>query len=171
MTYPSPPSPQPPSGPADPIWSSGQPGGQPDPALPMSGAPISGDQYPSYSADGYSAQPVGYPPSGYPGYGYPTVVAAPPTNGMAIAAMVVSLVGILGLCGYGLGGYIGVVGAVLGHIAKRQIRERGESGDGMALAGIILGWIATAIAVIATIIIVALVIWAANADPSTFDTN
>lgn len=188
MTYPSPPGPQPPGGSNDPTWSSGQPGwpggqpvGQPDPTLPMSGAPVSGEQVPDYPVGGYpgypaqpmppapAAQPAGYPAAGYPGYGYPPVMASPPTNGMAIASMVVSIVGILGLCGYGVGGYIGIVGAILGHVAKRQIRERGESGDGMALAGIILGWIATAIAVIATIAIVGFIIWAANADPSTFE--
>lgn len=196
MTYSSPPGPQPPGdGWNDPTWSSGQPGGQPDPTLPMSGAPASGEQIPGYPAGGYQAQPVpqpqpqpvqppgypvsdypasgypasGYPAPGYPAYGYPPAAAVPPTNGMAIASMVVSIVGILGLCGYGLGGYIGIVGAILGHVAKRQIRERGESGDGMALAGIILGWVATAIAVIATIALIGFIIWAANTDPSTFE--
>jgi hypothetical protein len=32
-------------------------------------------------------------------------------------------------------------------VARRQIRESGEQGDGMALAGIIVGWITTGIAV------------------------
>ena len=79
-----------------------------------------------------------YPPPGYtppPGYGlppgYPAYVMARPTNGLAIAAMVVALVG------------FGPVGAILGHVARRQIRERGEQGDGFALAGIIVGWIST----------------------------
>lgn len=195
MTYPPPPGPQPPGGPADPTWSSGQAGGLPDPTLPMSGAPVSGEPFPSYSTDSYSGQPVqqpiqpvqpvypqpvppvqpgqpvGYPSPAYPGYGYPTVVAAPATNGMAIAAMVVSIMGALGLCGYGLGGYLGIVGAVLGHVAKRQIRERGESGNGMAMAGIIIGWLATAIALIATVALIALFVWAANADPTTFSSN
>lgn len=198
MTYPSSPGPQPPGGWNDPTWSSGQPGGPPDgqpgghadPTLAMGGQPVSGQPVSGYPAApvskefgaGYSPQPVsgdfavgyppppgGYPAGGYPAYGYPPVVAAPPTNGMAIASMVVSIVGVLGLCGYGLGGYIGVVGAVLGHVAKRQIRERGEAGDGMALAGIILGWIAAALAVIATVVIIGFVIWAANTDPSTFE--
>lgn len=209
MTYPSPPGPQPSGGWNDPAWSSGQPGGQPDPTQPMvgqpmSGQPVSGDPASGYPppadpASGYppmnpaggyppqldpvSGYPVappmdpagGYPPqlaayqaSGYPSYGYPPAAAPPPTNGMAIASMVISIVGILGLCGYGLGGYIGVLGAILGHVAKKQIRERGENGDGMALAGIILGWIATAIALIATVAIIVFIIWAANQDPSTF---
>jgi hypothetical protein len=59
-----------------------------------------------------------------------------PTNGLAIAAMVVALVG------------FGPVGAVMGHIARRQIRETGEQGDGFALAGIIVGWIVTGLWVV-----------------------
>ena len=85
-------------------------------------------------------QPVHQPPPGaYPvpygqpyGYGYPYV---PPqrTNGMAIASMVL---GILWL--YWIGS---ILALVFGYIARNQIRERGESGGGMATAGIVLGWI------------------------------
>ena len=39
----------------------------------------------------------------------------------------------------------GPVGAIMGHIARRQIQERGEQGDGFALAGIIVGWVTTGI--------------------------
>ncbi|HEY0696425.1 MAG TPA: DUF4190 domain-containing protein [Micromonospora sp.] len=149
MTYPQ----QQPGGWSDPSWPAQQPTGYPDPNYPVSGQPVP------------EAQPV----PGYPAYGYP-VAAAPQNNGMAIASMVVSIVGLVGLCGYGLGGYIGIVGAILGHVSKRQIRERGEAGGGMATAGIVMGWIATGIAVIATVLIVIFVVWAANADPSDFDT-
>jgi hypothetical protein len=96
------------------------------------------------------------------------VVAARPTNGLAIASMVISILGAVGLCGYGLGGYIGIVGAIMGHVARRQIRERGENGDGMALAGVIVGWIAFGIAIIATILIIIFVVWAANQPTSTY---
>jgi Domain of unknown function (DUF4190) len=107
-----------------------QPEGQhPDPTL----------QYQTYQAPAYAAP-------------YPYM--APPqksTNGMAIAALVVSCVGVLGLCAYGLGGWIGAIGAILGHVGRRQIRERSQNGDGMALAGIIVGWIATGLFVLAGI--------------------
>jgi hypothetical protein len=160
---------------------------------PVSGHPVSGEQPAPYGADvtapysqpgapyGQPGAPYGdqsgayggqagapYGGYGYPGYGMPVAVARP-NNGMAIASLVVSIVGVLGLCGYGLGGWIGLIGAILGHVARRQIRERGENGDGMALAGIIVGWIATAIALIATVIIVAGIAWIANQDPSTFN--
>jgi hypothetical protein len=121
-----------------------------------------------YGQVGPYVQPGGYgQPAAYP-YGYPPPYYPPsgPTNGLAIASMVISIVGALGLCFYGLGGYLGILGAILGHVATRQIRQQGGQGGAMAKAGIIVGWISTGIAVLATIGIVAFVIWAAN-QPST----
>ncbi|MEV4631400.1 DUF4190 domain-containing protein [Micromonospora sp. NPDC049523] len=154
----------PPAGPAYPY----PPGPDPSAAYQAPGAPDPAYQYPDPTAyqtpPGYPA-PTGYPAQAYPpGYGYP---ATPPQNGMAVASLVVSIVGVLGLCGYGLGGYLGIVGAILGHVAKRQIRERGESGAGMATAGIIIGWITTAIAVIATVLIIIFAVYVAN-NPDEF---
>ncbi|MGH3909384.1 MAG: DUF4190 domain-containing protein [Pseudonocardiaceae bacterium] len=34
-----------------------------------------------------------------------------------------------------------ILALIFGYVARSQIRERGESGDGMAIAGIVLGWI------------------------------
>ncbi|HEX9625283.1 MAG TPA: DUF4190 domain-containing protein, partial [Streptosporangiaceae bacterium] len=39
---------------------------------------------------------------------------------------------------------------VLGHMARRQIRQTGEDGAGMALAGLVLGWIG----IVATVLLV-----------------
>ncbi len=110
-----------------------------------------GDPYGTPSAWGQEQAPYGggYPsPGGYQGpppppgsggpgpygqpYGYPY---APPqrTNGMAIASMVL---GILWL--YWIGS---ILALVFGYVAKKQIRERGETGGGMATAGIVLGWV------------------------------
>jgi hypothetical protein len=80
--------------------------------------------------------PQPYPPAGQP-YGYAYGPVAPPTNGLAIAAMIVAIVA------------CGPAGAIMGHIARKQIRERGEQGDGFALAAIIIGWVLTGIAVLA----------------------
>ncbi|QXG74290.1 DUF4190 domain-containing protein [Modestobacter sp. L9-4] len=90
---------------------------------------------------GQPPQPYGQPPYGQPpydhppyapppyGYGYPP----PRTNGMAIASMVLGILWI-----YWIGS---ILALVFGYVAKRQIRERGESGGGMATAGIVLGWV------------------------------
>ncbi len=77
-------------------------------------------------------------PTGY-GYGY----AGRSTNGLAVASLVLGLLGWL-VCGVG-----SVVAIVLGVIARNQIRSSGgrETGDGMALAGIILGCIGVVLVV------------------------
>ena len=84
---------------------------------------------PQVPAAGYAAAPPGYP---YPvQYAY---VPARPTNGLAIASLVVSIASFV-VCPL-----FAIVGLVLGYKARTQIRERNEDGDGLALAGIITGW-------------------------------
>ncbi|MGY1729149.1 DUF4190 domain-containing protein [Geodermatophilus sp. SYSU D01062] len=89
---------------------------------------------PGPAAGGPPQGPYGPPPApyghGYPPYGYPV---ARRTNGLAIASMVLGILWI-----YWIGS---VLALVFGYIARSQIRERGESGDGMAIAGIVLGWV------------------------------
>jgi len=106
-------------------------------AAPYSGQPAyPADQNAPYGHPGYQPQP---PPGAYPGpygqpqYGYPYAPPPQRTNGLAIASMVL---GILWL--YWIGS---ILALVFGYIARNQIRERGESGGGMATAGIVLGWI------------------------------
>jgi hypothetical protein len=132
--------------PHDPYASPVQPV-SPDPyATPYPPQPDYSQQQPAYGAYG---QPAGYtnPYGAYP-------MQAPKTNGMAIASMVLGIVGLVLLCCYGLGGLPGVIGAILGHVSMKQIRERGENGRGMALAGVITGWSAFALSVIFWVIIV-----------------
>lgn len=59
---------------------------------------------------------------------------------MAIASMVLGIVWI-----YWVGSALALV---FGYLAKKQIRERGEAGGGMATAGIVLGWIGVGILVL-----------------------
>ena len=133
----------------------GQDGAYPSPPSPDPSVPPAG--YSAAPYGGYAPAPQGTPygqpngavppPYGQPyGYGYPYV---PPqrTNGLAIASMVL---GILWL--YWIGS---ILALVFGYIAKNQIRERGESGGGMATAGIVLGWIGVGFLVLAIVIGVA----------------
>jgi hypothetical protein len=76
-----------------------------------------------------------------PAYGQPYVVAARPTNGMALAAMIVALAGLVTCIAF-------PVGAVLGHVALKQVRQTGEQGEGFAKTGIIVGWIGTGLMII-----------------------
>ncbi|MDQ1435319.1 MAG: hypothetical protein QOF59_2135 [Actinomycetota bacterium] len=104
----------------------GAPAANPFAPPPPIGAPGS---YPPPAA--YGQYPV-YPPPG---------LAPGSTNGLATAALVLGAVGWIP-CGIG-----SLVAIVLGFIARTQIREsRGrQGGDGLALAGIILGFIGVGI--------------------------
>jgi hypothetical protein len=70
------------------------------------------------------------------------------TNGFAIASLVIAITG---------GG--AVLAIVFGHIARSQIRRTGERGVGMALAGLIIGYVTIGLALAAAL---ALVIAAAS---------
>lgn len=120
-----------------------------EPQEPTAGSPQAGDAPPGYAPPGYAspgyAPPPGYGQQGYgprPGYGQPYGYGTPPgyppmgyprpTNTMAILALVLAFV-------------VAPAGLVLGIIARRQIDRTGEEGAGMALAGIIIGAIFTAL--------------------------
>ncbi|MFC8531399.1 DUF4190 domain-containing protein [Nocardia sp. NPDC057227] len=114
----------------------GQPQSQPQQSQPQQ--PYPGQSYPSYPQQP-AAQPYGQPQPNYGGQGY-----APGyqpygyqqnqgTNGLAIASLIVSLVGLCTCLG-------SIVGIVLGIMALNQIKERnGQDGRNMALAGIWIG--------------------------------
>jgi hypothetical protein len=71
----------------------------------------------------------------------------PPTNGMAIAALVCGLAEMFTL------GMAAIPAVILGHLAHAQIKRTGERGDGMAVAGLVLGYLGIGIW---TLVIIAL---------------
>ena len=86
-------------------------------------------------------EPPNQPPYyGYPGGPYGGYPGAGGTNGLAIASLVL---GIVTLCGVG-----SVLAVIFGHIALNQIRERNESGRGLAIAGLVLGYVGVGLIVI-----------------------
>ena len=104
----------------------------------------------------------GYPPPAYgggyapPGYGqpaYPPYGYRAPTNTMAILSLVFAFV-------------FAPVGLGLGIAARKQINRTGEEGSGLALAGMIVGGIFTAIWVL--VIVVMIIAYAAIPDNATF---
>ncbi len=74
-----------------------------------------------------------------PSYGYPPPAPAPQTNGLAVASLVLSLLGLVGVLPL-LGT---VLGLIFGYSARNQIAQsRGtQGGEGLAKAGIIIGWV------------------------------
>jgi hypothetical protein len=133
-----------------PAYGSPPPSGEPvfDPA-PAYGAPAFGP--PAYGPPpGYPAQP-GY---GTPGYGPPMYPQTSTTNTLAILALVFAFV-------------FAPASIVLGHLAKKQIRQTGEQGEGLATAGLWLGYIFTGLGLLLcvgyiVIIVVAIGSGAAN---------
>jgi hypothetical protein len=108
---------------------------------------------------GYGQQPGGYgQPGGYPqpgyqgmpmwtgGTGYPSTQ----TNGLAIASLVCGIAQIVGL-----GPLVGIPAIILGHVARGRIRQTGEQGAGMALAGLILGYVGLVLTVLFVVLLIA----------------
>jgi hypothetical protein len=92
-------------------------------------------------------------PALYPGAGY---LARLPVNSMAVAALTCGIAVFLTM------GLTGVPAVVLGHRARRQVRRTGQRGDGLALAGVALGWAGVALLTV-IIVLLAMVSVAARA--------
>ncbi|WP_285116656.1 DUF4190 domain-containing protein [Leifsonia sp. fls2-241-R2A-40a] len=85
--------------------------------------------------------PQPLPPQQQPQYSQPYGGAQPGWNTMAIVAFVATF-------------FISILGIILGFIALSQIKRTGEQGRGLALAAIIIGFIALALGIIVTIIVI-----------------
>jgi Protein of unknown function (DUF2510) len=107
----------------------------------------------------HSSDPVGNaaPPSTpgprYPtGYPSPYVVVAPQPggNGFAVAALTLGIIGALialtSPFGYFLGGLCGLLGLIFGLVGLRNVTSHGAGMGGLAVAGVILGSVALAVA-------------------------
>ncbi len=82
------------------------------------------------------------------GAGAPGMYSTPPspifatraTNALAVASLVLGIVWL-----YWIGS---ILALVFGYVALIQIRERNESGHGLAVAGIVLGWVGVGIGIL-----------------------
>lgn len=93
------------------------------PPLPYGAPPTSpGPVPPPY------AGPVPYAPGHYPQGPAPWT-----TNGLAIASLVLSILWI-----FGIGTVLGII---FGHVSRGQIKKRPQRGAGVALAGLIIGYV------------------------------
>lgn len=117
----------------------------------MAGAPAPAPP-PGYSAGGYGTG--GYGPAPYPG-GYGGTYASPSSsaNTLAIVSLVCSVAGFLT--------YISALaGVICGHIALGQMKRSGDfEGRGMALAGVIVGYVVIIGGIIAFIAMFAWLGW------------
>ena len=82
------------------------------------------------------------PPAGYgAGGGVPPAGVPAGNNPLAIASLVLSIIGVC--CGFG-----SIIGIILGFVAINQIKKTGQAGEGLAKAGIVIGFITLAISII-----------------------
>jgi len=104
-----------------------------DPNNPYGQQPPSG----GYQQPGYGQQ---YPSGGYPQYppqypGHPGMPGQPREgSGLAVGALVCSIVGIV-LCFV-----VGIAGIIMGHIAHGKAKRGEADGQGVAMAAIIVGY-------------------------------
>lgn len=119
-------------------FAPGHPGGSPIAKDPLAGPPPG-----SGGGQGVPGSTSGLPP--------PPTVQRPPlgNNGQAVASLVL---GILWIWGVG-----SILAIVLGYGAKAQIDHSGgtQSGRGLAIAGIVLGWIGVAGTILLLLLFVA----------------
>ncbi|TYB91843.1 DUF4190 domain-containing protein [Micromonospora sp. WP24] len=67
------------------------------------------------------------------------VVQVPPASGAATASMVFGILGVLG--GWCLFGLPCILAVILGHLGLHETRKGTKSGRGMAVAGLVLGYV------------------------------
>lgn len=123
---------------------------EPDADDPYTRAPLHrpwphgpGGQVPPY---GYGLGGPGVPPVyGYPapppGYAAYPQMPVPRTNGKATASMVLALIG---LVLWPAAVVLGPLAVIFGHIARSEMPLRGETGNGQAVAGLIIGYLISA---------------------------
>lgn len=107
-----------------------------------------------------TAQPAPTPPpNAVPPLGLPAAGRAPvppagpagvPNSGLAIASLVLGIASFL-CC---MGALTAIPGLITGHMARSEIQKSGGriGGDGMALTGLILGYLTLALTIIGTIL-------------------
>lgn len=88
---------------------------------------------------------IGSTPYQQPYWGYQPVR---PTNGLAVTALVCGVAQFVVVLTF-------IPAIVCGHIARAQIRRTGEAGGGMALAGLILGYVGGALLIGLVLLLVA----------------
>jgi peptidyl-prolyl cis-trans isomerase B (cyclophilin B) len=90
--------------------------------------------YPPPPYGGYPPSPYGAYPPPYGGYPPPR-----PTNTLAVASLVCAFV-------------FAPLGIAFGHISLSQIKKTGEEGRGLAVAGLIISYLATLLAIIVVVL-------------------
>jgi len=85
-------------------------------------------------------------------------------SGLAIASFVTSLALV-----FLSGGFLSFIGSILGHVSLSKLKKSGSTQNrGLAVSGVIIGWVSTALAWIFLIGFIALVVGAASSVDSSW---
>jgi len=107
--------------------------------------PFSPDPQPALPPQGYGysvSTAIAPGPPAWPTYGsWVPIPSVPKTNGFAIASLVCSIGGLLFV------GIPSILGVIFGFVSRSQVRRSAgsQTGDGLALAGIIVGFVVIAL--------------------------
>ena len=104
------------------------------------------DEYNDRMGRAYAARTYGelaaltadLPAGALPAWPVPAYQPPPPsgTNSMAVASMV------LGVAEFFTGGLTAIPAVICGHVARRQMKQTAQRGDGLATSGLVLGYMA-----------------------------
>jgi len=119
-----------------------------EPDKPETRPPSAPPPPPQYGAQ-YGAYPGGYPPppppQPYAGFAPPTTG---PKNGLGIAALVIAIIGLV-FCWTVVGGIIlGLCAVIIGFVARGRVKRGEATNGGVAIAGIVLGFLAIIVSLI-----------------------
>jgi hypothetical protein len=85
-------------------------------------------------------------------------------SGLAIGSFVTSLALV-----FLSAGFLSFIGAILGHVSLSKLKKAGSTENrGLAVAGVIIGWVSTALAWLFLIGFIALVVGAVSASDASF---
>jgi|SRR4051794_27761338 hypothetical protein len=105
-----------------------------------------------------------YPPAAHPSHPY-APPPVPPASGKATASMILGILGAtVGWCALGIPSILAVV---LGHVAMSETRQGVKSGRGMAIAGLVLGYVF--VIPVISISIILIVSWLGHSVGESFD--
>lgn len=138
-----------PDSPSEPAVPEGRPFASPVGYPPASENPLPAAYPPAapvYAAPGTAVDPA---PAYGPAPDYGVAASSPPrTNPLAIVSLVASISAFVLLPLLG-----SIVGVITGHIALSQVKRTGESGRGLALTGVILGWVGLGLILLGVILL------------------
>lgn len=97
----------------------------------------------------YPEMPAPYFPPAYPGYPPYPAYRPPQTNALAIASLICAFL-------------FAPLGIVFGHLSLSQIKKSGEEGRGLAVAGLVVGYLITIGTILALVAGALFISWAAK---------